>query len=405
MLSDLRVLEISAPATMLAGQILGDLGADVVALEPPAGAAGRRLPPFIDGRPGLERSLTWHALNRNKRSLTLDLASPDGRAAAAAMLGAFDVVIEHLQGVSQLDGLPRPAQQVACNVVDFCREGPKCAYAATDAVLMAAGGAPAMTGEPDRPPLFFPTPQAMMEAGAEAAVATLAALVARDRLGVGQAVEVEARVAAMLGSLGRLVSARSGDRIGRRAPAQSAGASPLPPGMYACADGWVTITVAFIPAFVAMTQRIARWLAEEGALPAAAAEADLLATAQAAARGEAEAGQAIGQLIAALADTCRRKTKLELAEAAGRHRFMAAPAMTMADVAAFQHYRERGLFAPQRVGEAVIDVPARFAQFSDYQIEVRRPAPGLGEHSVEILAELAGYSPLEAQALFAQGVI
>ena len=79
MLHDVRVIELSSPGTMLAGRILADLGADVIVVEPPAGAAGRRLAPFQSDTPGMERSLTWHALNRNKRAITLDLASPDGR--------------------------------------------------------------------------------------------------------------------------------------------------------------------------------------------------------------------------------------------------------------------------------------------------------------------------------------
>ena len=80
MLDDVRVLEVSAPETMLSGRILADLGADVVVVEPAAGSPGRRLAPFLDDKPGLERSLTWHALNYNKRGITLELSTPDGKA-------------------------------------------------------------------------------------------------------------------------------------------------------------------------------------------------------------------------------------------------------------------------------------------------------------------------------------
>src|SRR5713101_3390586 len=94
MLHDVRVLEISAPETMLAGRILADLGADVVTIEPPAGAPGRRIEPFLDDVPGLERSLTWHAMNRNKRGITLNLNSPDGRALLATLARNFDAILE-----------------------------------------------------------------------------------------------------------------------------------------------------------------------------------------------------------------------------------------------------------------------------------------------------------------------
>ncbi len=94
MLRDVRVLEISEPETMLAGRILADLGAHVVTIEPPSGAAGRRMEPFLDDIPGLERSLTWHAMNRNKRGITLNLNSVDGRALLATLARNFDAVIE-----------------------------------------------------------------------------------------------------------------------------------------------------------------------------------------------------------------------------------------------------------------------------------------------------------------------
>jgi crotonobetainyl-CoA:carnitine CoA-transferase CaiB-like acyl-CoA transferase len=404
MLADIRVLELSAPPTMLAGQILGDLGADVITVEPPAGSAGRRLAPFIDGRPGLERSLTWHALNRNKRGITLDPRTPDGRAVLAELIRRVDIVIEAVEGEDSLCGLARPDQLIVCDVTAFSRTGPKAAYRATDPVLIAAGASPAMAGPPGRPPLFFPVPQGIMEAGAEAAVAALAALGARDRHGVGQRVDVQARIAVMPATLGRLVSARSGGPHSRRMEPPRMGAMPLIPGIYECRDGHAVVTVVFSPAFVGLTQRIAEWLAEEGFLEREIAALDFMATARAVMTGEAPAAP-IERFVAALIAGCKARTKAEITEASKRFRFMAAPVMTMADVADFEHYRARGLFAPQAVGDRTVQAPARFAQFSNYEIAVRRPAPGLSEHTLEVLTELAGLSPTEVQALFAQGVL
>jgi crotonobetainyl-CoA:carnitine CoA-transferase CaiB-like acyl-CoA transferase len=182
------------------------------------------------------------------------------------------------------------------------------------------------------------------------------------------------------------------------------GAMPPIPGIYACADGHAVITVAFTPAFAAMTQRIAEWLAEEGALDVDAARVDFLAAARAAMAGDGT-GEPIVALIEALTAACRARTKAEITAASRTHRFMAAPVMTMADVAAFEHYRSRGLFTAQGVGSGTVEAPARFAQFSNYEIAVRRPAPGLSEHTVEVLGELAGLSLTEVQALFAQGIV
>src|ERR1700691_5565234 len=172
MLNDVRVLELSAPETMLAGRLLADLGADVVAVEPPSGAPGRRLAPFLDDIPGIERSLTWNALNYNKRGITLDLSSSDGKALMRDLATKFDVVLETAGegGISIFDTIELLPRVIRCTIAPFSRTGPKSGYAATDFTVMAASGAPAMTGDLDRPPLFFPVPQAMMEAGADAAI-------------------------------------------------------------------------------------------------------------------------------------------------------------------------------------------------------------------------------------------
>jgi benzylsuccinate CoA-transferase BbsE subunit len=404
MLADIRVLELSAPTTMLAGQILGDLGAEVITLEPPQGSAGRRLGPFIDGRVGPEQSLTWHALNRNKRGVTLDPTSPDGRAILADLVEGVDIVIEAVEGEDSLYGLERPERLVVCDVTNFSRSGPKARYRATDPVLVAAGASPAMAGPPGRPPIFFPVPQAIFEAGAEAAVASLAALAARDRHGEGQLVELQGRIATMPATLGRLVSARSGGPHARRVEPPRMGAMPAIPGIYECRDGHAVVTVALAPAFIGLTQRIADWLADGGFLSRDIARLDLMATARAIMAGNAPATP-IETFIEALIACCRARTKAEITEASKRYRFMAAPVMTMADVAEFEHYRERGLFAAQAVGDRTVQAPARFAQFSNYEIAVRRPAPALSEHTLEVLTELAGLSPTEVQALYAQGVL
>src|SRR4029077_14662270 len=138
MLRDVRVLELSAPETMLAGRILADLGADVVTIEPPEGAAGRRMEPFLDDVPGLERSLTWHAMNLNKRGMTLNLNSSDARAMLAALAGNFDAILETSEsgGRSPLDGIELPDKIVRCTISAFARSGPKSDYLATDLLVI-----------------------------------------------------------------------------------------------------------------------------------------------------------------------------------------------------------------------------------------------------------------------------
>ena len=79
MLSPYRVLDLTNERGLLCGQILADLGADVIAVEPPGGNSARQLGPFADDKPGPERSLYWWAYARNKRSVTLDITTDEGR--------------------------------------------------------------------------------------------------------------------------------------------------------------------------------------------------------------------------------------------------------------------------------------------------------------------------------------
>lgn len=410
MLKDVRVLEISAHSTMLAGQILGDLGADVVVVEPPSGAQGRRLEPFVGDIPGLERSLTWQSLNRNKRGITLCHDTSDGRELMLRLLDRVDIVLEAADddGRLPLDDLALPPKLIHCAITPFSKSGPKAAYRAHDLILMAASGAPALAGEPDRQPLFFPVPQAMMEAGAEAAVAALGGLAARDRDGLGQNVDVSTRTAAMMSALSRAFAGFSGDKPVTRSAIGGGGLAGgrVAPSMYACADGYMMISVMFGAGFVATTRQIARWAIDEGALGPEFSQVDWLSAGRNAASNPASRAT-VDALVDAVSRLCRAKSKEALAAAARRYGFMAAPVMTMADIATSPQYRERGLFASTEVAPdgRSIDVPARFIQYSNYSIEVRRPAPRLSEHTANVLAEELKLSAAEIQALFIHEII
>ncbi len=403
MLSDIRVIELSAPQTMMAGRILADLGADVIVVEPPGGARGRRLEPFLGDQPGLERSLTWQALNRGKRAITLDLDQDDGRALLADLGCGAALVLEADAPVP----VRFPETVVRCRITSFLSTGAKAGYAASDLIVMAASGVPGITGHPDRPPLFYPVPQSIMEAGAEAAIASLAALWARDNDGLGQAIEVPARLAAMMSALSVPIVVPAGNPGLQRAPARQQLAGVSLPGMFACQDGYVLISFAFGPAFGPMTQRLMQWAVEQGCLEARFGALDWPTAPQQAEKGSLMAAD-VQAVVAGIAALAARHTKTEFGASARRLGLLAAPLMDMRDIDVSPQYRERGLWSepialgPQ--GPAVAD-PARFAQFSNYTIDVKRPAPRLSQHTLEILDKDLGLSSLEMQALFVHGII
>ena len=408
MLSDLRVIEMSSPETMLAGQVLGDLGADVLLIEPPSGAAGRRMEPFAGNIPGIERSLVWQALNRNKRGMTLDPGTADGRAILDLLLTTADVLLEALSpGGTPLDLGPEPeGRLIHCVIWPFAETGPKSRYAVSDLVLMAAGGGLGNTGDRDRPPFPFPVPQSIMEASGEAISAVLAALLSRDRDGSGQRVEVSTRIAAGMSAFGQPLVIPSGNPGGPRiGGAQPALGVPVP-SIYACADGFVVLTVAFGSAFGPMTARLVTWLVDEGVLPPSYAAVDWPALPVRIAEGT-EQPATIAALVDGIREFCAGRTKDELGEGGRSRALLLAPVMDMRDVYTASQHRERGLWASTHLPALGVDIdlPARVAQFSGYEIAVRRPPPLLSQDTVVVLIEEAGLSLDEVQALFVHGVI
>ena len=199
MLSPYRVLVLCGKRGMLCGQILGDLGADVILFDPPGGAAARSVGPLFDDVSGGERSLEFWAFNRNKRGVVLDLDSRSGQATLRELARGADFLIEaEAPGALERRGLgyeqlaaESPAL-IYVSITPFGPDGPKAHWTDSDLILMAAGGPLALGGDQDRPPVRLSLPQAYHHAAADAALGALVALNERLRSGLGQRVDVSA---------------------------------------------------------------------------------------------------------------------------------------------------------------------------------------------------------------------
>ena len=405
MLSDIKVLEISSPTTMMAGRLLADLGADVIVIEPPAGATGRRLPPFQDNRPGLEQSLTWHALNQNKRGITLDLDAPDAKFALQALLKDVDIVIERLETgeVSKLEGLDGRDALVHAIIRPFDPDGAKGHYAVTDAVMAAAGGGPAPIGTVDHAPIFCPVPQNIMDTGAETAVACLVGIMSRDLTGKPANPTILSRIASMMPALGRML--RDGPEVKRgTVTGRSFPGLPVVPATYDCSDGVMVVSVPMGRGFQAMSVNLTKFLVDAGELSEELGQLNWIDTVQEIGRGE-KPKSLFEDYIGALKRVCLQRRRMEMLEASREYGFLASPVFSMKDLYEFEHYAERGLFADTTINELPVKLPYRIAQFDNYEIEITRPAPSLSQHTADILGTDVGLSDLEIQALFAHGII
>lgn len=271
MLSPYRVLDLTDESAMICGQILGDLGADVILVEPPTGTQARRIGPFIDDVPDANQSLNFWSLNRNKRGITIDLDSGSGREDLLRLVKSSDFLIESF-APGHLDRLGLGYKALAevnpglimISITPFGQHGPKARWAATDLTVTAASGVLFMTGDEDRPPLYVSIPQAYLNAGAEAAAGALIALSARARDGLGQHIDVSAQTAMMM-TTGFIVLAHGWNDH----PQERVGGG-LKLGhirlrfIYPCKDGHINITFLFGTVFGPPTRRLFEWIYEEG---------------------------------------------------------------------------------------------------------------------------------------------
>jgi crotonobetainyl-CoA:carnitine CoA-transferase CaiB-like acyl-CoA transferase len=193
----LRVLELAAVvAGPTAGQLLADLGADVVKVEPPAGDAARRVGAAASG-PRAPVPLWWKHLGRNKRSIGLDLAKPDGREVLLRLVDTADVLIESFRagtlerwGLSPESLLQQNERLVLARISGFGRHGPLSGRPAFGTLVEAMSGFASINGAADGPPTLPPISLADYLTGYATATAVLAALHARDAgLARGQVVE------------------------------------------------------------------------------------------------------------------------------------------------------------------------------------------------------------------------
>jgi crotonobetainyl-CoA:carnitine CoA-transferase CaiB-like acyl-CoA transferase len=193
-LSGVKVVEVGQNlAGPVASQILGDLGADVIKVEKPGGGDDARAwgPPFVDGT-----SLTFHSVNRGKRSVVLDLGDPQGIAALRRLVDEADVFVHNLRpGAAESLGLTAEALRASnpkliyCSVGAFGHHGPLKHKPAYEILVQAFAGLMSVTGEADGPPVRMGTSVIDYGTGIWTALATMAALLQRQQTGQGCTVE------------------------------------------------------------------------------------------------------------------------------------------------------------------------------------------------------------------------
>lgn len=411
-LSGRRVLDLTTERGFLCGQILGDLGADVIKVEPPGGSPARDLPPFFGDQRDRDRSVYWWAYNRNKRAITLDLDRAEGREILRRLAAKADFLIESGNpgemaargaGYDTLSAL-NPAL-VYVSITPFGQDGPKASYAESDLIIMAAGGVLILCGDEDRAPIRMSVPQAYLHASADAAGAALIAFYERLQSGRGQQVDVAAQESVGLANQSTALAAPLGADETRR---MAGGAKMGPirvPLVWEAKDGQISCVLLFGSALGPFTRKFVNYLYEQGACDAAMRDTDWIGYGAMLLSGDVPMSS-YEHIREVVAKFFKGKTKMELFEIARANNFLIAPVATIDDVLENPQFIAREYW--QKVegpGGAALRYPGPFARFGATPITFRRRPPAVGEHNREVLIGELGLSEGEFAEAARKGII
>ncbi|WP_150292821.1 CaiB/BaiF CoA transferase family protein [Sphingobium estronivorans] len=244
-LAGIKVVELARIlAGPWAGQLLADLGAEVIKVEAPAGDDTRRWgPPFVDNGDGTRDAAYFHAANRGKSSVIVDFTTPAGQEQVRALVADADVLIENFKvgGLAKY-GLDHASltrinpRLVYCSITGFGQDGPYAARAGYDFIVQGMSGIMDLTGDPQGPPQKIGVAYADIMTGLYAVIGIQAALMQRVSTGRGQHIDM-ALFDVMVGTLANqamnyLVSGASPVRLGNAHP------NIVPYETYPTADGW-----------------------------------------------------------------------------------------------------------------------------------------------------------------------
>ena len=347
MLECYRVLDLSDEKGALCARVMADFGADTIKVERPGGDSSRKIGPFYKDVVDPEKSLHWFAFNRNKKSITLDIKTPEGQEIFKKLVKKADVIIESYDpGVLEscnLDYLN--LKQINPNIIltsitNFGQKGPYRNYKGSDLVLWAISGMMYVTGEPDEPPLAPSYPHSYLFGAMQAAIGTMIALYHRRIIGRGQHVDTSAQMALTWVTQPDLVGlyewfGKVAQRAGRIRVQPFNGIKM--PILWECQDGHVAYALIFGSSFSQANRALSEWILSE-APPIVEDRAFQLATISPERLSE-EQGAKITNI---LSEFFRRHTKKYLFEGCLERGIQLYPAMSPMDTLVFEQLQERG---------------------------------------------------------------
>ena len=394
-LKGLRVLDLTR---VLAGptctQMLGDLGAEVIKIERPGVGDDTRgfAPPMM---PGTTESAYFVGANRNKRSVTHDIATPEGQAVLRRLLDASDILVENFK-VGTLAKYGFGYEQVHashphiiyCSITGFGQTGPYAARPGYDSLIQAMGGVMSLTGEPDGLPQKVGIPIADLFAGLYGCIGILAALRHRERTGIGQQVDIgmlDTHVAWLANQgMNYLATGEDPPRLGNQHP------NIVPYQVFATADGHIMLSIGNDPTF-------ARFCEAEGI-------AHLLADPRFATNAARVENRAL--VTETLTPVMKRRTTAEWIERLEALKIGCGPINRLSQVFADpQVIARKAVVEMPHPTAGTVKVLANPVRLSETPPDYRLPPPALGADTEAVLRDIAGLHPEEIAALREKGIV
>jgi crotonobetainyl-CoA:carnitine CoA-transferase CaiB-like acyl-CoA transferase len=394
-LAGLRVFDLTR---VLAGptcvQMLGDLGADVIKIEKPGSGDDTRgfAPPVM---PGTNESAYFVGVNRNKRSVTLDIAQPDGQKIARQLIAQSDILVENFKvgalakyglGYEQLRA-EHPGL-IYCSITGFGQTGPYAPRPGYDSLVQAMGGVMSLTGEPDGLPQKVGVPVADLFAGLYGCIGILAALRHREATGQGQRIDIgmlDTHVAWLANQgMNYLATGENPIRLGNQHP------NIVPYQVFATSDGHIVLSIGNDPTFKRFCDSFEL--------------SHLLEDARFATNAARVANR---QLVTdTLAPLLARQPTAWWVDRLEALKIGCGPINKLSEVFADPQVQARGMVVELPHGAGTdVKVIANPVRLSATPVDYRIAPPLLGEHTEAVLAERLGLGEAAIAALRAKGVV
>ncbi|MDZ7729513.1 MAG: CoA transferase [Dehalococcoidia bacterium] len=402
-LDGVRVVEITDEAGAYCGRLLADLGAEVIKIEAPGGGLERHTPPYFHGQENPDNSLAFWIHNTSKKSVVLNLDTPDDQAAARQLALGADILIEDRpvgylasRGLGYDELAAEKPSLIYCSITGFGQTGPHAAFAFSDIVGQAMSGYMTLAGDPNDPPNRIVGNQSYKSACVHAVQATLAALLHAEATGEGQAIDTSAQES---GSMNQETAMQTWDLQKRnRVRTGPLGMLPLQlpaTGVYETSDGHI---MSFVLAPAAPTApELINWMREsnmhgdldEEPYASLIGQLNMAFITQAMGDPNAASGvipqlQHINEQVAAFFKTLGA---VEAYETGQRRNLLIGLCSTPEDLGHNAQLRERDWFVKFQVNGETTEFPGAPYRLSATPVVINRP-PRLGEHTDEILAAL-----------------